>query len=170
MKVDPTSCSLQVFLDAPNGNYRIDFPIPAGTNWTSTTYNLSQGSFNTESGRLPKASFSTNYNVTALRMQVQIENASSEADWGFDADNVLAVDNIKLTHNYVGCPPLTIEVVGANEVVTWAQPNTGSAKLQSAPALSGPWTDVAGATSPHTTALESGPKYYRTQWVPPTTP
>ncbi len=37
------------------------------------------------------------------------------------------------------------------------------ATLQSAPAVSGPWTDVAGASSPHTPATTSPAQFYRTR-------
>jgi hypothetical protein len=154
-------------MDAPGGNYRADFALLAGTNWTTTSYTLNQGAFDTGGGRLPKSAFTTNYNVTALRFQAQIENAASGTDWGFDTDNVLIVDNLKLERIYVGCPPLTIVTSGVNLVVTWAPPSTGTVKLQSAPAPNGAWTEVPGATSPYTTPAAGAPKYFRTIWVPP---
>jgi hypothetical protein len=167
-KMDETGGALQLFLDAPGGNYRADFRIPAGSNWVTTSYILNQGSFNTDGGRLPKTSFPTNYNITAVRIQVQIENATSEGDWSYDADNLLVVDNIKLERMQIACPPLTITTIGSNEVLTWAQPYAGVAKLQAANGITGSWADVAGATSPYTNSVANAPKYYRTIWVAPT--
>jgi hypothetical protein len=158
-----TSCALQFFLDSTNGNLRLDFAVPASSNWTTHAYTLNQGN----AGIGSKAAFATNYNTyTELRMQWQIENATS-ADWGFDSDNTLIIDNIKLERLDIGCPPLTVSVSGTNIVVTWSQPNTGTAKLQSANNFNGPYSDVAGASSPYQTPLAGAPRYFRTQWVPP---
>lgn len=160
----PTICRLQLFLDSPNGNMRLDFEVPAETNWTTTSYLLNQGNF----GMGSKSMFATNYNtITALRTQWQIENAHSEADWSYDNDNALIVDNIKLVYLAPACPPLQVTQSGANIIVTWAQPSSGTAKLQSATTVTGPYTDVPGATSPYTTPVSSAPKYFRTIWVPP---
>jgi len=166
-RTDPTTCRLQLFLDSPNGNMRVDFDVPGGSNWVTTTYLLSEGSFGTGS----KAMFATNYNtITGLRTQWQIENSSSEADWGYDADNALIVDNIKLVYNAVGCPPLTITPNGSDVILSWEPLNTlGYAKVQKAPNITGPYDDVPGATnSPVTLPAASATGFFRTKWVPPT--
>jgi hypothetical protein len=62
---------------------------------------------------------------------------------------------------------LIVTTVGTDEIVTWAEPNTGTAQLQRANSVTGPWSDVIGATSPHTNAIANAPKFYRTLWVPP---
>jgi hypothetical protein len=158
-----TTCALQVFLDSTNGNLRLDFPVTAGSNWTHISYLLNQGS----AGIGSKSAFATNYaTYTELRLQWQIENATS-ADWGFDADNGFIVDNIKLERLVVGCPPLVVSTSGTNIVVTWSQPSSGTAKLQSATTVNGTYSDVGGASSPYVTPIAGGPKYFRTQWVPP---
>jgi hypothetical protein len=53
-------------------------------------------------------------------------------------------------------PTLSATRVGANVQITF----TG-ASLQSAPAITGPWTDVAGATSPYTTPATGAAKFFR---------
>jgi hypothetical protein len=169
--VTNTTVALQLFMDSTNGNVRLDFPVPADSNWVHTAINFNSASWNTEAGRLPKSSFSTNYNTyTEIRTQWQIENATS-ANWGYDADNLIAIDNIKVVHEVIGCPPLTITTTGSDEIVSWAQPNTGTAKLQSANSVTGTWSDVLvggnPATSPYTSAIANAPKYYRTQWIAP---
>ena len=94
--------------------------------------------------------------------------ACSEADWGFDSDNVLASDNFKLERVYAGCPPLTVSVSDNNVTVTWGVPSTGSAKLQSASSINGSRTDMTPApTSPYTVPVTGTPKFFRTVWVPP---
>ncbi len=44
--------------------------------------------------------------------------------------------------------------------ISWA-PTAAGQKLQSAPDVTGPWTEVAGATSPYTTAATAGKAFYR---------
>lgn len=48
-------------------------------------------------------------------------------------------------------------VQGGNLVLTW----TGGGTLQSADDITGPWTDVAGATSPRTVPITGARKFYR---------
>jgi hypothetical protein len=74
---------------------------------------------------------------------------------------------MKLTHYATGCPRLTITTLGTEEVVTWADPDTGAAQLQTADSVLGPWQDVIGAVSPHTNSIPAAPKCYRTRWVAP---
>src|SRR4030095_75588 len=101
-------------MDTPGNNIRLDFNLPASSNWTTTTYLLNSGGV----GQGSKPAFATNHVVTSVRIQCQIENAQSESDCGFDADNTLAVDNIKLERIYVATPPLNIATSGNNIVVT----------------------------------------------------
>jgi hypothetical protein len=69
-------------------------------------------------------------------------------------------------HQVLACAPLTIVAQTNHLIVTWAQPDNGTAVLQSANALSGPFVDVSGATSPYVTPVTTAPKYFRTHWVP----
>jgi hypothetical protein len=55
---------------------------------------------------------------------------------------------------------LQIRLIGETVTVTWTG-GSATQKLQSAPTLSGPWTDVTGATSPYTTTAGSTPLFYR---------
>ena len=57
--------------------------------------------------------------------------------------------------------PLNIEQIGGDVVLTWA----GSAfNLQSAPLASGTYTNIPGATSPHTNPITGDQKYFRLKW------
>ncbi len=173
-----TSLTLQVFLRAPDDTLepadadtdndllvRLDFAVPAGTNWQTTSYTLRQGN----AGVGSKANFTEHASqIHDMNMQFQIENANSLTTWGYDADNALIVDNIKLERLLVGCPPLSVAASGENIVVTWANPATGTVQLQSATNVNGPFSEVAGATSPYSTPIAGAPKYFRTVWVPPT--
>jgi hypothetical protein len=54
--------------------------------------------------------------------------------------------------------PLAYEIIGAKIVLTW----TNSVfDLETATTVAGPWTNIVGATSPHTNSTSSGPKYFR---------
>ena len=143
---------------------RLDFDVPAGTNWQNIAYLLRSGVVGSGS----KANFS-NYValVSETMIQWQIENANSGADWEFDANNLVAIDNVKLERLYVGCPPLSVQTLGTEVVVSWNPPSSGTAKLQSSATVNGTYTDVLGATSPYTNAISGAPKYFRTQWIAP---
>ena len=172
-----TSLRLQIFFNTPddtiqpadadtNGDQlvRLDFAVPARTNWQTTTYTLKQGT----AGSGSTANFAQYFaSIDAMNMQFQIENANSLTTWGFDADNALIVDNIKVERLFVASPPLSVEMSGQNIVVTWAAPATGTVKLQSATNVNGPYSEVVGATSPYSTPVSAGPKFFRTQWVAP---
>ncbi|MEY3274877.1 MAG: hypothetical protein RL153_142, partial [Verrucomicrobiota bacterium] len=53
--------------------------------------------------------------------------------------------------------PVAVSLSGSNAVLTWTGPGT----LESAPSIAGPWTAVAGATSPYSTSAASGTLYFR---------
>jgi len=54
--------------------------------------------------------------------------------------------------------PLSIQRSGNNVVVSW---NDASLTLQSAPRVTGVYTNIAGATSPYTSSITGPQKYYR---------
>jgi hypothetical protein len=171
-------CLLQLSINAPDDTLQppdsdtsndqlisLNFGIPdLATNWQHVTFLLSKGSVQSGS----KANF-TNYfsKIIEITFQTQIENAASEADWAFDADNVFLLDNLKIERMYVGCPPLTVTLNGNTPTVTWAPPSTGTVKLLSASDIHGPWAEVIGATSPYTPASTGAAVFFRTLWVPP---
>ncbi len=67
------------------------------------------------------------------------------------------VDNIQIATDTSAPPRLTITHTGNNVTVSW---NAG--QLQSAPAITGPWTTEAGATSPVTFNNTTGMRFFRT--------
>ena len=83
-------------------------------------------------------------------------------DFGlFDAGNDWwwAIDNILVSPSAVSGLALAADV-GANGelVITW---DDAEARLQSAPAVTGPWTDVAGASSPSSINPDQGQSFFR---------
>ncbi|HOY57972.1 MAG TPA: immunoglobulin domain-containing protein [Verrucomicrobiota bacterium] len=59
-----------------------------------------------------------------------------------------------------GKPTLTVARDGANITVSWT-PATATQELQSAPAVTGPWTKITGATSPYATTASDSAKFFR---------
>ena len=57
-------------------------------------------------------------------------------------------------------PSLRVGISGSSTgfLLTWAVPNV---VLQSAPSLSGPWTDVMGAASPYPVVFNSAQFFFR---------
>ncbi|MBX3747790.1 MAG: fibronectin type III domain-containing protein [Verrucomicrobiae bacterium] len=84
--------------------------------------------------------------------------------WRREGDTTPAASLTALSaHVYWYGPPVVQEIAidsialqGGNVVITYA---TGT--LQSAPAVTGPWTDVAGASSPYSTAPTGDGTYFR---------
>lgn len=143
---------------------RLNFDFTAKTNWQTVSFLLSSGTV----GGGSKANVTNHFSqITETMLEWGIQNAASGADWEFDNNNVLVIDNYKLERLYVATPPLNVQIAGNNVVVTWAQPATGSAKLQSSVTVNGTFTDQLGATSPYTNAISGTPKYFRTQWIAP---
>ncbi len=141
--------------------------VPVGgikTNWQTLTATLNSGAV--DGGSL--ANFETYLGqISEVSFQIQIQNPHVQAVWGTDADNQILVDNFKLERLVTATPPLQAQAIGANLVVSWAQPATGTAKLQSSTTVNGNYADVPGASSPYTNAISGAPKYFRTQWIAP---
>ena len=74
----------------------------------------------------------------------------------FDAGNDWwwAIDNVQI----VGAEGSGISIAsdGGQVSIAW-----DSGALESAPAVTGPWAPVEGATSPHTVAADQGQAYFR---------
>jgi hypothetical protein len=80
--------------------------------------------------------------------------------WGARTGGLSAnqwIDNIQIATSTTPAPRLTISHTGNNVTVSW---NAG--QLQSAPAITGPWTTMAGATSPLTLNNTTGMQFFRT--------
>src|SRR5205085_3888967 len=107
---------------------QLNLPI-AGltTEWKTYSLLFSKGSV----GGGSKENFATLFNkVSELRTQWQIENAASFNDWGYDADNALVIDNIKIERGFTGLQPFTFAREGNELVLTWTPASTGTTKLQ----------------------------------------
>jgi hypothetical protein len=67
------------------------------------------------------------------------------------------IDNIQIATDTTAAPRLTISHVGSNVTVSWT-----AGQLQSAPAITGPWSTETGATSPTTFNNTTGMRFFRT--------
>ena len=65
---------------------------------------------------------------------------------------------------------MKVQALSDKVVVSWDPPSTGTVKLLQGSTVGTVTTEVVNATSPHTNAVSAGPLYFRTLWVPPTTP
>jgi hypothetical protein len=142
-----------------NGNavITINFDVTLKTNWQTFSGTLKKGSVG--GGSLAALS----QNLAAIdSIQPNFQVSAVPGDFGADADNKIVIDNVRLVRLEVGLPPLTISRNGNSTVITWS----GAAKLQSATSITGPWSDVTGATSPYTVPPSSGDiRFYRTSSV-----
>src|SRR5206468_7409537 len=102
--------------------------------------------------------------------QWQVENVASATDWGFDSDNAVYIDNIKVERVYEGLSPLAFTMEGGDILVlNWTAPATGTTKLQAASNVAGPYTDVAtdaGSTT-YRASTTGGQKFFRLVWEAP---
>lgn len=146
---------------------RLDFTISGvSSNWQHKEVLLSKA---TAGDGTLKATFTAHYAAAnEINMQVQLNNVTQTNLWQFDNDNKVFLDNIKLERLAIGCPPLSVQTIGNEVVVSWANAATGTTKLLGGNTLTTVTTEIIGATSPHTNAISAAPKYFRTLWVPPT--
>jgi hypothetical protein len=177
--VQSTTTVLQVHLDAADDTInvdentdadalgRFDFQIGrVGLEWQTYTFQLNKAGADAAA----KQAFAQYFNkIVGLRTQWQIENATS-ADWGFDSDNVLYLDNIKIERVYEGLAPLTFASEGTDLVLNWADAATGTTTLQAATNLDGPYTNVTTDGTTYRTPMTGDHRFFRLAWTAPAAP
>ncbi|HSU54013.1 MAG TPA: hypothetical protein VLT36_08160 [Candidatus Dormibacteraeota bacterium] len=113
--------------------------------------------------------------VNLIQVQAQFNGGPDLGTaFGYDADNTMAMDDIKVVEIVQGIAPLSIVNSNGQIKVFWSDPlnGNGTAKLQSATNVTGPYVDVAGATSaaagsPYTVPQGSSQHFFRAKWVSP---
>jgi hypothetical protein len=177
--VQSTTAVLQVHLDAaddtiavddntdPDNIGHFDFQIGrVGAEWQTYTFQLNKAGADATVKQL----FAQYFNkIVGLRTQWQIENATS-ADWGFDADNVLYLDDVKIERVYEGLAPLTFASEGTDLVLNWAPSPSGTTTLQSAATVDGPYTNVTTDGTTYRTPMTGDHRFFRLVWTAPVTP
>jgi hypothetical protein len=111
--------------------------------------------------------------VYAVNVQAQANGdvGATPTIWGYDTNNTVAIDNIKLVQLVTGMAPLSVTRTNGQLKVYWTDPATGGfAKLQSSTNASGPYLDVTGASSgvasPYVVPAGLPRQFFRTVWVP----
>ena len=177
---ESTTGVLQVHLEAPDDTLvvdentdadnigRFDFQVGGLTSeWQPYSFKFDRAG----STAATKENFANLFNkLVGLRTQWQIENAASAADWGYDADNVFYIDNIKIERIYEGLGALTFSPEGAELVLSWTDAATGTTKLQSASTVTGPYTDVTTEGATYRASTTDGQRYFRLVWEAPVAP
>jgi hypothetical protein len=141
-------------------SYKIEGSVDGGATWAT----VAQGSVDLFPDRFTRREYyftnSTAYTVYRVTFPT-IVNAPTAANSMQIADvELLGFFGGNLAQGTPGGPKLTITHTGGNITITWA----GGGTLQSAAAVSTSgtaWADVAGASSPYTTATTGTAKYYR---------
>jgi hypothetical protein len=115
------------------------------------------------------------YHTNIVKMEVQITvagNPNVATEFGYDANNTVDIDNVRVVQLVPGLAPLTVVQTSGQTKVMWADPTAaGTAQLQSATNVAGPYLDVAGASSaaaasPYTVPPGSTRQFFRTVWLP----
>jgi hypothetical protein len=111
--------------------------------------------------------------IYAVNIQVQAigDTSSSPTVWGYDSDNSVTVDNLKLVQLAPGLPPVSVTNTNSQVRVYWADPATGgTAQLQSSTSVAGLYLNISsaasGAASPYVVPAGSANQFFRTVWVP----
>jgi hypothetical protein len=110
--------------------------------------------------------------VDQVQVQVTVQGSPNVATlFGYDSDNTVEIDNIKVVQLVPGLPPLSVSSSNNQIQVYWADPGTGgTAQLQSSTTVAGPYLNVAraasGAASPYTVPAGSAQQFFKTIWVP----
>jgi hypothetical protein len=140
------------------------------TNWQSFVFdNMAIGVNNGGSQAL-----FNQYVSMVNQMQVQMVaqgNPNLGTIFGYDDDNTVDIDNIKVVQLVPGLPPVSVTSTAGQVNVYWTDPPTGgSAQLQSSASVAGPYVNVAGAASgaasPYTVPAGGSQQFFRTIWVP----
>ena len=106
-------------------------------------------------------------------MQVQVTaqgNPNVATIFGYDSNNTIDIDNIKVVELVPGLPPVSVTNTAGQIKVYWTDPTTGgTAQLQSATNAAGPYINVpgegSGANSPYTVPAGPAQQFFRTIWV-----
>jgi hypothetical protein len=160
----------------PSGTevYDLTSPLELSTNWQ--TYEFDGGTNMQVATWLTGAQQLFNQNVSNVnQMELQISVLGSPdvgALFNYATNATVDIDNIKVVELVPGLAPITINQTSSQTHVVWADPTSGgTAQLQSATNVVGPYLNVVGApsaatASPYTVPLGSQQQFFRTVWVP----
>ncbi len=141
------------------------------TNWQSFVFDNMAIGVNSGGSRRPCFN---QYASEVNQMQVQVVAQGSPnlgTIFGYDNNNTVDIDNIKVVQLVPGLPPVSVASTAVQIKVYWTDPTTGGfAQLQSSTNVAGPYLNVpgetSGAASPYTVPAGSAHQFFKTVWVP----
>jgi hypothetical protein len=140
------------------------------TNWQSFVFdNMAIGVNNGGSQALFNQYVSK---VNQMQVQVVAQGSPNVATiFGYDSNNTVDIDNIKVVQLVQGLPPVSVTSTAGQVKIYWTDPTTGGfAQLQSSTNVSGPYLNVPGETSdaasPYTVPAGSTQQFFKTVWIP----
>lgn len=110
--------------------------------------------------------------VNQMQVQVVAQGSPNVATiFGYDNNNTVNIDNIKVVQLVQGLPPVSVSSTAGQVKIYWTDPTTGGfAQLQSSTNVGGPYLNVSGETSgadsPYTVPPGSAQQFFKTVWVP----
>lgn len=110
--------------------------------------------------------------VNELALQVVPQGSPNVATlFGYDANNTVDVDDIKVVQLVTGLPPVSVTNTAGQIKIYWTDPSAGgTAQLQSSTNVAGPYLNVpgegSGANAPYTVPAGVAHQFFRTIWVP----
>jgi hypothetical protein len=110
--------------------------------------------------------------VNQMQVQVVAQGSPNAATiFGYDANNTVDVDNIKVVQLVQGLPPVSVASTAGQVKIYWTDPATGGfAQLQSSTNVSGPYLNIpgetSGAASPYTVPSGKAQQFFKTVWIP----
>jgi hypothetical protein len=117
-------------------------------------------------GVLQNTSAATNYVANGSDPFTIGERSDGDFLWPGSVGNVAfygrALSAQEIQTHALNSPFMNISKTGANAVVSWLP--AGGGTLQAAPAVTGVYTNVSGATSPWTNSPAGGSRFYRVQF------
>ena len=159
----PSNSSLAVVLD-------LNPSLTVTTNWQSYVFdNMAIGVNNGGSQALFNQYVSK---VNQMQVQVVAQGSPNVATiFGYDNNNTVDIDNIKVVQLVPGLPPVSVAGTAGQVKIYWTDPSTGGfAQLQSSTNVGGPYLNVSGETSgadsPYTVPSGSAQQFFKTVWVP----
>jgi len=142
------------------------------TNWQSFVFDGASSPIGVNNGG-SQALFNQ-YVSRVNQMQVQVTaqgNPNVATIFGYDSNNTIDIDNIKVVELVPGLPPVSVTNTAGQIKVYWTDPTTGgTAQLQNSTNAAGPYVNVpgegSGANSPYTVPAGPAQQFFRTIWVP----
>jgi hypothetical protein len=140
------------------------------TNWQSYVFDNMPIGVNNGGSQALFNQYISQVNQMQVQLVAQGNPNNIATQFGYDNDNTVDIDNIKVVQLVPGLPPVSVTSTAGQVKVYWADPTTGGvAQLLSSTNVAGPYLNVAGAASgaasPYTVPSGSAQQFFKTVWV-----